>query len=101
MDFIDVKADNTYLLRVNVKTNSIKQEILSFSVEDSWLLITLKSKPVKNKANKELINLLKRRLNISSDQIQIISGLKKTNKILEIKFNEYIGIQELIQKLSK
>jgi uncharacterized protein (TIGR00251 family) len=101
MGFFDVKVENTYLLRVVVKPNSIKQEILPCSEEDSWLSIMLKSKPVKNKANRELINLMKRRMNISSNQIRIVSGLKKTNKILEIKFNENIEIQELVKKLFK
>jgi uncharacterized protein (TIGR00251 family) len=101
MVFFEIKEENTYLLRVIIKANSIKQEILPCSEEDSWLSIKLKSKPVKNKANKELINLMKHRMNISSNQVRIVSGLKKTNKILEIKFNENIEIQELVKKLFK
>jgi len=100
MGFIEIKAENVYLLRVKVKTNSIKQEILPCSETDTWLSIKLKSKPVKNKANKELINLLKKRMNITSDQIQIISGLKKTNKTLELIFIEDIGGTDLINKLN-
>ena len=99
MDFFEVKSNNVYLLRVKVKTNSIKQEIMPYSKTDSWLSVKLKSKPVKNKANKELISLIKNRINISSDQIQIISGLKGTNKILEIKLTEKIGRKNLIEKL--
>jgi len=99
MDFFEVKSNNVYLLRVKVKTNSIKQEIMPYSKTDSWLSVKLKSKPVKNKANKELISLIKNRINISSDQIQIISGLKRTNKILEIKLTEKIGRKNLIEKL--
>ena len=99
MNFFEVKANNVYLLRVKVKTNSIKQEISPYSETDSWLSVKLKSKPVKNKANKELISLIKNRINISSDQIQIISGLKRTNKILEIKLTEKIGRKNLIEKL--
>jgi uncharacterized protein (TIGR00251 family) len=99
--FLDLKEKNIYLLRVKVKPNSIKQELLPFSETDSWLSIKLKSKPVKNKANKELINLIKKRMNIASDQIQIISGLKNTNKTLEIKFIENIGRIDLIKKLTK
>jgi uncharacterized protein (TIGR00251 family) len=99
MDFFEVKSNNVYLLRVKVKTNSSKQEIMPYSKTDSWLSVKLKSKPVKNKANKELISLIKNRINISSDQIQIISGLKRTNKILEIKLTEKIGRKNLIEKL--
>jgi len=99
MDFFEVKANNVYLLRVKVKTNSIKQEISPYSETDSWLSVKLKSKPVKNKANKELISLIKNRINISSDQIHILSGLKRTNKILEIRLTENIGRANLIEKL--
>ena len=62
MDFLEIKANCVYLLRVKVKTNAKKQEILSYSDTDSWLSIKLKSKPVKNKANKELINLIKKKI---------------------------------------
>ncbi len=99
MSYLDIKAKNVYLLRVKVKTNSNTQKILPGSETDSWLSIKLKSKPVKNKANKELINLIKKRMNISSNQVQIISGLKKTNKTLEIKFYENIGRPNLIKML--
>ena len=99
MDFFEVKANNVFLLRVKVKTNSIKQEIPPYSETDSWLSVKLKSKPVKNKANKELISLIKNRIKVSSDQIHIISGLKRTSKILEIKLTENIGGASLIEKL--
>ena len=99
MVFFDVKANNVYILRVKVKTHSNKQEILANSETDSWLSVKLKSKPVKNKANKELISLIKKRISISSDQIQIISGLKRTNKIVEIKLTEKIERNNLIEKL--
>jgi uncharacterized protein (TIGR00251 family) len=99
MDFLESKAHDVYLLRIKVKTNSIKQEILSYTATDSWLTIKLKSKPLKNKANNELINLIKKRIDISAAQIHIISGLKKTHKTLEIKFFDNIGIIDIIKKL--
>ena len=99
MSFLDIKTKTIYHLRVKIKPNSHRQEILPCSETDSWLPIQLKSKPVKNKANKELIILMKRRLNISSDQILILSGMNKTNKVLEIRFNENIEKSELTKKL--
>ena len=99
MSFLDVKTKTIYHLRVKVKPNSRRQEILPCSEADSWLPIQLKSKPVKNKANKELLMLVKHRLNISSDQILILSGMNKTNKVLEIRFNENIEKAELMKKL--
>lgn len=99
MSFLESKVKNVYLIRVKVKTNSFKQDIIPCSETESWLSIKLKSKPVKNKANKELMNLIRKRINVSSNQIHIISGLKKSNKTLEIKFYENIEKHDLIKKL--
>lgn len=99
MDFLENKAHDVYLLRIKVKTNSFNQEILPYTETDSWLTIKLKSKPVKNRANKELINLIKKRIDSSSAQIHIISGLKKTHKTLEIKFLDNIERIDIIKKL--
>jgi len=99
MDFLEIKANNVYLLRVKVKTNSTQQEIMSWTDTDAWLSIKLKSKPVNNKANKELINLIKKRINVNINQIHIISGVKNTNKVLEIKFSSNVDRIELIKRL--
>ena len=99
MEFIEFKENYICLLRIRVKPDSRAQGIYLPSKTDYWLVVNLKSKPVKNKANKELINLIRKRLDIPSTQIKIISGLKKSSKILEIKLNEDIGRVELINKL--
>jgi uncharacterized protein (TIGR00251 family) len=99
MDFIEIKSNNLYLLRIRVKTNSKKQEILRYSDTDSNLTILLRSKPVHNKANRELLNLLKKKLKVSSDQVQIIAGLKKADKILQVSFSENIVESDIIKRI--
>ncbi len=99
MDFIKIKSNNLYLLRIRVKTNSKKQEILRCSETDSYLTILLRSKPVQNKANKELLNLIKKKLKVSADQVQIIVGLKKTDKILQVSFSENIVESDIIKRI--
>jgi len=94
MDFLELKPNNVYLLRIRVKTNSKKQEILQCSEIDSCLTIKLHSKPVHNKANKELLNLLKKKLKISSDQVQIIA-----DKILQVSFSENIVESDIIKRI--
>ena len=96
MEFLEFKENHICLLRIKVKTNSRKQGIYLLSEADSQLVVNLKSEPVKNKANKELINLIRKRLDITSTQINIVSGLKKSSKTLEIKFNERIDREKLI-----
>ena len=54
---------------------------------------------MKNKANKELINLLKTKLEVASNQIKIVSGLNSTNKVVQLNFPEKQKNQILINKL--
>jgi len=46
-----------------------------------------------------LITLLKKKLKISSNQIEFISGLKRKNKLLQINFSKKIDTQDIIQRL--
>ncbi len=96
MNFLNKKSDLVFLLKVHVKTNSKIQKIVK---NNDYLTISLNSKPVQNKANKELINLIKKKLGISSNQIQIISGLKTTNKLIKITFLKKTEEEELIKQL--
>ncbi|MFW9990119.1 MAG: DUF167 domain-containing protein [Candidatus Odinarchaeota archaeon] len=91
------KHDNTsFVIRLQVKANSKTQKVVS---DGKILTIFLKSKPIQNKANRELINLIKNKLNISSNQIRIISGSKHRDKTIKITFNEGIEEEEIIKKL--
>ncbi|MGC1392932.1 MAG: DUF167 domain-containing protein [Coleofasciculaceae cyanobacterium] len=48
------------------------------------MTIHLKSPPVDGKANKELIELLAKKFDVSKSQIRIKSGLSARNKLVEI-----------------
>ncbi|MDD5192822.1 MAG: DUF167 domain-containing protein [Candidatus Nanoarchaeia archaeon] len=71
------------ILKIKVKPNSRKQEIEK--IEGENYKISLKSKPKDNKANIELLKLLKKHFNVESKNIKIIKGLKSRNKIIEVK----------------
>ena len=96
MKFLEKVRDFSYVVHVKVKTNSKKQSIIN---NGEFLTILVRSKAMQNKANNELINLIKKRLEISSNQIQIISGLKSSNKIIQINFLEHVEAQEIYDKL--
>ena len=98
MKFLEKMRDFSYLVHVNVKPNSKMQAIIE---KDEFLTISVKSKAIKNKANKELINLIKKKLEISPNQIKIISGLKSSNKIIQINFLKDVEEQEIYDKLNK
>lgn len=62
---------------VKVKPNSGRQEIVK---KEGYLLVYLKSPPENNKANIELLKLLKKHF---KKEIKIKSGFSSKNKIIE------------------
>ena len=66
------------IIKVKVKTNSGKQEIVK---NDNGYVVYLESFPENNKANLELIKLLKKHFKKS---VKIKSSLTSRNKIIEI-----------------
>lgn len=47
--------------------------------------VSLKNKPERGKANRELIKILSRHFRVSTENITIISGLNSRKKIVEIE----------------
>ena len=86
--------------KCKVITRSSKNEVLGidnlnqldFKFKDNIidklpeLRVYLTAVPVDGKANKELIKLLSRELNISKNKISIIRGEKNKEKIIEVLF---------------
>lgn len=52
-----------------------------------FLKVYLKSKPIEGKANKELVDLLSQRFNVSSLAIEIITGYKGRMKVVRVLEN--------------
>jgi len=96
MGFLEKISEDNFFLHAKIKPNSKNQRIID---NNDYLIIFLRSKPVKNKANNELINLLKKTLNISPNQIKIISGLKNSRKIIKIIYTESVNEEDIIKKL--
>ena len=67
------------LYKVNVEFN---KEFLS--VEENQITIGIKTKPIKGEANKEIIKRMAKHFKISTSQIQIKSGHKSKQKIIQI-----------------
>ncbi|PIW35632.1 MAG: hypothetical protein COW26_03410 [Nitrosopumilales archaeon CG15_BIG_FIL_POST_REV_8_21_14_020_33_23] len=67
------------LYKVNVEFN---KEFLS--VEENQITIGIKTKPIKGEANKEIIKRLAKHFKISTSRIQIKSGHKSKQKIIQI-----------------
>ena len=68
------------IIKIKVKPGSREQEIEKIS--DTEYEISLKERAEDNKANLELLKLLKRYFN---KQAKIIKGLKSRNKVIKIQ----------------
>jgi len=96
MGFLERVSKNSFALHTQIKPSSKKPQILD---KVDYLLIFLHSKPIRNKANNELINLLKKKLRLSSNQIKIVSGLKNSRKIIKLTYTESVNEKDIIKKL--
>jgi uncharacterized protein len=70
------------LIKVKVIPGSKKTEIIK--KKENEFLITIKEKPEKGRANKEIFIVLADYFNLSRSRIRLIKGFKKRNKIYEI-----------------
>lgn len=74
---------NKGYLRIKVLPCSSKNEITDI-MDDETVKIRIAAPPEKGKANKELIKFLSKELEVSKDQITIISGKTDQVKLLKI-----------------
>lgn len=67
--------------KVIVKTNSGKNEIVSYDKIKKAYRINLNAKPIEGEANKELIKFLSKEL---KRNVRIINGFRSKEKIIEL-----------------
>ncbi|MEM2822239.1 MAG: DUF167 domain-containing protein [Candidatus Pacearchaeota archaeon] len=72
-------------LYVKVRANAKEQKVEK--IDESHFIASVKEPPTKDKANKALLEALSSYFNIPKSRINIISGHKSKNKIVEIKEN--------------
>ncbi len=71
------------LHKIHVIPGSKKNQLVGY-MEDGYLKIKLKAKPIEGKANKELVKYLSEVLNIKPSEILIDKGLTSRNKVVLI-----------------
>ena len=76
------KNKSTLTLNIYIIPRSSKSEIVG--IYDNQLKIKLKSPPVDNAANEELIRFLAERLDISKRNIEIIKGHTQKRKVITV-----------------
>ena len=99
MNTIEELNNKEFILNIRAKPDSKKRGILKFTENDNYISVMLKSKAIKNKANKELIQLFQKMLKLNSNQIEIISGVKSQTKRIKLSFSRAISKAELVNSL--
>ena len=85
----------TALLSILVKPNAPKDEI---SIRDGEIFVSVMAVPDKGKANKAIIKLLSKALDIPLNSISITGGLTSRTKSISIDNYSTEQIIELLQK---
>ena len=67
-----------YFISISFNTSEL------FQVKGNEIKVSIKSKPEQGKANRELIKLLSKYFQISTDKIKIIQGTKSRKKVVYI-----------------
>ncbi len=88
------EKNNSIILNVYVVPRSSKTEIVG--IYNDCLKIKLKSPPVDNAANEELVRFLADRLKIPKKNIEIVKGYTKKVKIISIKWDNTKEINNLL-----
>ncbi len=71
-------------MRISLKVKFVTREKGIEKIGDSDYLIRVKERPVKGKANKEMIDLLSKFFKVSKNKIKIVSGTTSSKKIVQI-----------------
>jgi hypothetical protein len=70
------------ILRIKVFPKSKREEVVT---DEKTLKVFVKEPADKGKANKAVVKLLSNYFNTTSDKIRILSGMKTSSKIVEVK----------------
>lgn len=74
---------NSKILNVKVLCNKSESKVIIDESSDR-IIVHLKLKPIKGKANLGLIKIISKYLKIPQNSIEIISGAKSKNKLIKI-----------------
>ena len=76
-----IMQDNYLIININVKTG-LKDNFVKF--ENNQILLGVKSFPLHNKANLEVINAISQLFHVDDTKIKIIQGLSNNIKTIRI-----------------
>jgi len=68
-------------IQVKVKPSSKNEEVTQ---KGDTLIVTTKEPPKEGRANRQVIKLLAKHFKVPQNQVRLISGFKKRDKVIEI-----------------
>ncbi len=68
-------------IQVKVKPGSKNEEVTQ---KGNILIVTTKEPPKEDRANRQVIKLLAKHFKVPQNQVKLVSGFKKRDKIVEI-----------------
>jgi len=86
------------IIRVKIVPNSSKNDII---LEDEFIKIKIKGKPIENKANKALIEFISKTFKIPKTSIELLKGETSKEKTLLLKTSSIDKKTEIISRLTK
>lgn len=92
------KTNNGVAFKVKVVPNSSASKIVE--VNEEFVKIKLNSPPIEGRANKEVINLLSKVLDVPKTSIEIMNGDKSKLKTLRVPLSEEQFRQKIAEALS-
>lgn len=78
----DAQSGAAFTVRVVTRANDV--EIVGVQ-EDGSLKVRLTESPAEGRANAQLVDYLAEILEVSAEQIEIVAGLDKANKIISVR----------------
>ena len=96
-DYLE-SISNGIRVRIVVKPNS-KRPGIKIDSERKFLQISVKSPPDKGKANKEILKLLAKQLDLPTTNLSIISGQTSRDKIVLVTNITFEDLQKKIEKV--
>ena len=71
-------------MKIFVKVKTGKREEMVEKVDENHFVVWVKERPVKGRANKEVVKVLADYFGLSKSRVKIIFGLTSLNKIVKV-----------------
>ncbi|MEE8168429.1 MAG: DUF167 domain-containing protein [Candidatus Hydrothermarchaeales archaeon] len=96
------KKEGCILLDIIVTTGAERDEILGFDEWRNRLLVRIKERPIRGRANKAIVELFSKLFKVPAKDVIIVKGIKSRQKTLQLqmKFEDAGSLEKKVKELS-